>query len=109
ALRIPSVGPGARILALRTVPKVAIQAFHDSADGWFVQGDREVRVRLGMHLAIDRAAFGSPFADTEWTRLWRFVPPLPEHVKNEGIRVARQIGVVDGTGPAEALRLLVRH
>jgi transglutaminase-like putative cysteine protease len=108
-VRIPSVGPGARILALRTVPKVSVQAFHDSAEGWFIQGDRDVRVRLVMHLAIDRAAFGSPFADTEWPRLWHLMPPLPEHAKMEGVRVARQIGVVDGTGPAEALRILVRH
>jgi transglutaminase-like putative cysteine protease len=108
-VRIPSVGPGARILALRTVPKVAVQAFHDSADGWFIEGDRDARVRLVMHLAIDRAAFGSPFADTEWPRLWHLMPALPDKVKTEGVRVARQIGVVDGTGPAEALRILVRH
>jgi hypothetical protein len=109
AVRIPSVGPGARILALRTVPSVAVQAFHDSAEGWFVQGDREGRVRLVLHLAIDRAAFGSPFADTEWSRLWRLMPPISDRAKSEGIRVARQIGVVDGTGPGEALRILVRH
>ncbi|HEX4339357.1 MAG TPA: transglutaminase-like domain-containing protein [Polyangiaceae bacterium] len=108
-VRIPSVGPGARILALRTVPKASVQAFHDSADGWFIEGDHDGRVRLVMHLAIDRAAFGSPFADTEWPRLWRLMPALPDRVKTEGIRVARQIGVVDGTGPAEALRILVRH
>ncbi len=108
-VRIPSVGPGARILALRTVPKVSVQAFHDSADGWFIQGDHDGRVRLVMHLAIDRAAFGSPFADTEWPRLWHLMPPIPERAKMEGVRVARQIGVVDGTGPAEALRILVRH
>jgi hypothetical protein len=109
AVRIPTVGPSARILALRTVPKASVQAFRDSADGWFVQGDHEGRIRLVMHVAIDRAAFGSPFADTEWNRLWRFMPALPDKVKSEGIRVARQIGVVDGTGPGEALRILVRH
>ncbi|HVW25720.1 MAG TPA: transglutaminase-like domain-containing protein [Polyangiaceae bacterium] len=109
AVRIPSVGPGARILSIRTVPKVSVQAFHDGADNWFVQGDREIRARLVLHVAVDRAVFGSPFADTEWPRLWRSMPPIPEKAKIEGIRVARQIGVVDGTGPAEALRILVRH
>ncbi len=109
AVRIPSVGPGARILSLRTVPKVTVQAFHDGADNWFVQGDREARVRLVLHVAVDRAVFGSPFADTEWPRLWRSMPALPEKAKAEGVRVAREIGVVDGTGPAEALRILVRH
>ena len=109
AVRIPSVGPGARLLALRTVPKVSVQVFHDGADDWFVQGDHDARVRLVMHVAIDRAVFGSPFADTEWPRLWRSMPSLPDKVKMEGVRIARQIGVVDGTGPAEALRILVRH
>jgi len=66
-------------------------------------------VRLVLHVAIDRAVFGSPFADAEWPRLWRVMPPLPEKAKAEGVRVAREIGVVDGTGPAEALRILVRH
>jgi hypothetical protein len=53
--------------------------------------------------------FGSPFADVEWGRLARFLPPLPARVQSEGVRIARQIGVVDGTGPSEALRTLVRH
>jgi len=108
-VRIPTAGPGARLLAVRPVPETTVEAFHDSADGWFVRGGREGRVRLVLHIAVDRAAFGSPFADTEWPRLWRFAPPLPERVKAEGIRVARQIGVVDGTGPSEALGILVRH
>jgi transglutaminase-like putative cysteine protease len=109
AVRIPTAGPGARLLGVRSVPATGIEAYRDSADDWFVKGDREGRVRLVLHVAIDRAAFGSPFADVEWTRLWRFVPSIPDHVKSEGIRVARQIGVVDGTGPSEALGILVRH
>jgi hypothetical protein len=83
--------------------------YKDSAENWFVKGDRTARVRIVMHVAVDRSVFGSPFADVEWPRLYRFAPQLSERAKAEGIRVARQIGVVDGTGPAEALRILVRH
>jgi hypothetical protein len=108
-VRIPTAGPGARLFAVRSVPETTILAFRDSADDWFVRGNREGRVRLVLHIAVDRAVFGSPFADTEWTRLWRFTPPIPDRVKAEGIRVARQIGVVDGTGPSEALGILVRY
>jgi transglutaminase-like putative cysteine protease len=109
AVRIPTVGPGARLLALRSVPDATLQVLHDSADDWFVRANRTGRVRLVLHLAIDRAVFGSPFADVEWPRLWRSLPASEGRAKAEGVRVARQIGVVDGTGPAEALRILVRH
>lgn len=108
-VRIPTVGPGARLLAVRSVPEANLQVFRDSAENWFVKGDRQGRVRLVLHIAEDRAAFGSPFADIEWPRLWRHLPPVPGRAKDEGIRVARQIGVVDGTGPSEALRILVRY
>ncbi len=37
-VRIPTVGPGARILRLHTNPEVAVDAFRDGADNWFVRG-----------------------------------------------------------------------
>ncbi len=90
AVRVPTVGPGARLLAVRTVPETHVQLFHDGADNWFIKGDRPGRVRLVLHIAVDRAVFGSSFADVDWTRLWRFAPPLPASVKTEGVRIARQ-------------------
>lgn len=109
AARIPTVGPGARVLAARSEPTGRLEFLHDGADNWFARGDLEGRVRLVLHVAVDRAVFGSPFADVEWPRLYRVAPALPDAVKREGLRVARQVGVVDGTGPAEALRILVQH
>ncbi|HEX4476043.1 MAG TPA: transglutaminase domain-containing protein [Polyangiaceae bacterium] len=108
-VRVPSVGPAAHIFAARATPEAVLTFFHDSADNWFVKGDHDGRIRLVMHLGIDRGVFGSAFADVDWARLSRFVPPIPDHVKTEGIRVAREIGIVDGTGPAEALRSLVKY
>ena len=64
-VRVPTVGPGARLLAARSVPETELQFFHDSADNWFVKGNREGRVRLVLHVADDRAVFGSPFADID--------------------------------------------
>lgn len=109
AVRIPTVGPSVRVLSMRLSPEAGVVLLHDSADNWFARGDRDGPVRLVLHLAVDRAVFGSPFADVEWNRLTRLVPQLPDSAKNEGVRMARQIGVVDGTGPAEALRILVKY
>jgi hypothetical protein len=108
-VRVPTVGPSARVLAVRTSPQVAVTLHRDSAENWFIKGEQAGKVRLVMHLAIDRAVFGSSFDDVDWVRLWRIAPSLPPRAKAEGVRVARQIGVVDGTGPSEALRILVRH
>jgi hypothetical protein len=109
AVRIPTVGPSARVLAMRIFPPANVVLLHDSADNWFARGDRDGPARVVLHLSIDRNVFGSPFADVEWSRLARLVSPLPERARSEGIRVAREIGVVDGTGPSEALRILVKY
>lgn len=109
AVRIPTVGPGARVLAVRTSPASKAELFHDGADNWFVRTDVPGRLRLVLHLAIDRAAFGSPFASVEWARLARFTPPIPETVRQQGTEMARQIGVPDGAGPAETVRTLVGY
>ncbi|HVU00992.1 MAG TPA: transglutaminase domain-containing protein [Polyangiaceae bacterium] len=109
AVRIPSVGPGMRVIALRVSPDARVLLLSDGAENWFAKGDRDGPVRVVLHLAVDRAVFGSPFADVEWGRLSRYLPRVPDAVKNEGIRIARQIGVVDGTGPSEALRTLVKY
>lgn len=107
--RIPTVGPGARLLAARVDPAASLHFFRDSAENWFVRGDRGGRFRIVLHIAIDRATFGSAFADVDFDRLSRFTPRIPERLTPIGTAVARQIGVVDGTSPGEALRILVKH
>lgn len=109
AARIPTVGPGARLLAARVDPEVPLHFFRDSAENWFVRGDRGGRFRIVLHIAIDRAAFGSPFADVDFERLSRFAPRVGERLAAVGTGVARQIGIVEGTSPSEALRILVKH
>lgn len=109
AARIPTVGPGARVLAVRASPASKIELFHDAADNWFVRSEGPGRLRLVLHLAIDRAVFGSSFASVEWARLARFTPPIPDAVRQEGTQMARQIGVPDGASPAEAVRTLVGY
>lgn len=109
ATRIPTVGPGARLLASRVDPPVPLHFFRDSAENWFVRGDRGGRFRIILHIAIDRAAFGSAFADVDFDRLSRFATRVPERLTAVGTAVARQVGVVEGTSAGEAVRILVKH
>src|ERR1041384_3606566 len=55
AARIPTVGPGARLLAARSDPPVVLHFFRDSAENWFVRGERGGRFRIILHIDIDRA------------------------------------------------------
>ena len=51
-VRIPTVGPGARLLRLHGNPEVPIEVFRDGADNWFVRGNDRVRVHLVVPKAL---------------------------------------------------------
>ncbi len=109
--RIPSVGPGAKILHARAGignADVPVRFFHDGADNWFVVGDSAARVRLVMELAIPRATFGGALADPAWGDLPR-VMPLPPSVARAAAQVAAHIGVSRALSPREALTKLVAY
>jgi hypothetical protein len=108
-VRVPTVGPGTRILGLRTQPPTTVRVMRDGADNFFLEGIETQRVRVVMHLAIDRATFGSAFDSVSWSRLAAFVPLLPPEVKERATRVAERIGVGTTLNPARALEALVSH
>jgi hypothetical protein len=108
-VRIPTVGPGTRVLGLRTEPPVAVEVLRDGADNWFLQAAESKSVRVTMQLAIDRAVFGSPFAPVAWSRLGRYLPTLPPEVRESGRRVADTIGITSAMTPGAALEKLVGH
>jgi Transglutaminase-like superfamily len=68
-VRIPTVGPDARILRSHANPEVPFEVLHDGADNWFVRGTTRTRVHLVMELAIARDTFGREFADVDWNAL----------------------------------------
>ena len=68
-VRIPTVGPGARILRMHFNPELAVDVLHDGADNWFLRGATRARVRLVVELAIPRDTFGREFADVDWSVL----------------------------------------
>jgi transglutaminase-like putative cysteine protease len=117
-VRIPSVGPGARILRARLgvgSSEVAFQVLRDGADNWFLQPAphgghmREtLRARLVMELAIAHDAFGGQLGDPSWSDLPP-VPSLPENVAREASAVRAAIGVSRVLRPREAITKLVQY
>jgi len=109
AVRIPSVGPGSRVLAAYGNPPAKFELLRDGADNWFIRSADRQRMRLVMMLAIARAAFGSEFADVSFADLERKVPPLPEAVRPTAREVLAQIGVTPAARPREAVGRLIAH
>ena len=110
-VRIPSVGPDARVVhahagvAGKDVP---FRLWHDGADNWFVEGFARARIRLVMELTIARGAFGGELAVDKWSD-FPAVSPLPANVQQSAVLGARQIGVSRQLPPREALKKLVTY
>jgi transglutaminase-like putative cysteine protease len=108
-VRIPSVGPGARVLAAHTVPPTLFSLHRDGADNWFISAPERKRVRLVVQLAISRAVFGSAYPDVPWSAVERHAPPLPEAARTAALEVAAEIGISRSAGPRQVLDQLVAH
>jgi hypothetical protein len=109
-VRIPSVGPGTRVLAAHTLPETAFQLQRDGAENWFVRAAENKRVRLVLQLAIPRETFGSVFApDASFVSLARFTSRMPPSIRAAGERVLDKIGVSRAMTPAAAVGALVAH
>jgi transglutaminase-like putative cysteine protease len=117
-VRIPSVGPGARIVRARLgigASDVPFRIMRDGADNWFLLPAKAasahagvVRARLVMELAIMRAAFGGKLGDPSWTDL-ALVAPLPDNVARDAAEVRAAIGVSRAMRPREAIAKLVDY
>ncbi len=108
-VRIPSVGPGARVLVARAEPALHFELERDGADNWFIIGDARKRVRLVLELAIARRAFGSEFAAASWGDLSRSLPPLPPAARSAANEVLSSIGISQQQPPRDAVRALVNY
>jgi transglutaminase-like putative cysteine protease len=108
-VRIPSVGPGARVLAAYGNPPSKFELLRDGADNWFIRGHERQRMRLVMMLAIERAVFGSEFADVSFAEIGRHLPALPDVVRPAAREVLAEIGVTNAARPREAVGRLVAH
>lgn len=109
-VRIPSVGPGARILRMHVNPEVVVEALADGADNWFVRGTTHARVRIVMEIAIVRDTFGKSFADVDWGALDALDATKGARLHDAAVReVAQAIGVSRGMRPAEVVRKMVDY
>jgi len=110
-VRIPSVGPGARVLRARAgvgAQDVKFTLYKDGAENWFIEGDVTTRARLVMELSVPRAAFGGDFGNPTRAQL-RGVPPLPPSVQTAAATVAQKIGVTSHSPPREVVMKLVAY
>jgi hypothetical protein len=108
-VRIPSVGPGARILAQRVEPPMPVEILKDGADNWFLMASERKRLRLVVQLAVPRAVFGSPFPDVGWATLVPHAPLLPKALGDVARDVLSSLGLSQRVSPRDAVSTLVAH
>jgi hypothetical protein len=108
-VRIPSVGPGARLLRMHVNPELRVEVSRDGADNWFIRGRERKEVRVVVELGISRAVFGSEFADVEWTALDRLVPPQPAAHGKAFAQVATAVGISRSMRPRDVVEKMVTY
>lgn len=110
-VRIPSVGPGARVLRARAgvgTQDVRFQLWKDGAENWFIEAESSTRARVVMETSIARAAFGGDFGNPSWAELLP-VPALPPTVQRSANEVAAKIGVSRRLSPRDDVTKLVSY
>jgi transglutaminase-like putative cysteine protease len=110
-VRVPNVGPGARVLRARAgvgTREIPVRFARDGADNSFVEGDFAGRARLVIELTIPRAAFGGDFGDPSWSALPPQAP-LPATVTPSAAEVSKKIGVSRSMRPREVVARLVAY
>jgi transglutaminase-like putative cysteine protease len=110
-VRIPSVGPGARIVHARAgveSQEIPLRVYRDGADNWFVDAEHTGRVRVVMQITVARAVFGGEFGDPGWDAL-PSTPALPRNVAASAADVSQKIGVGRALRPRDAVGRLVAY
>ncbi len=114
SVRIPSVGPGARIVHARLgigADEIPMRVMRDGADNWFLQvygPPRAVRGRLVMEVFVPRATLGGQLSDPDWGNL-PAVAPLPDNVAREASAVRAALHVSRRMRPRQAIARLVQY
>lgn len=110
-VRIPTVGPGARVLRARAgvgTQDVRFVLFRDGAENWFIESDMTTRARVVMEISIPRVAFGGDFGTPSWAELLP-VPALPPNVQRAAAEVTAKIGVSRRMSPRDDVTKLVAY
>lgn len=110
-VRIPSVGPHARVLRARAgigSQDVKFLLYKDGAENWFIEGEQSTRARLVMDIAVPRVVFGGDFGSPSWAELGS-IPALPPNVQRSANEVTAKIGVSRRMSPRENVTKLVSY
>lgn len=110
-VRLPTVGPGTRLVHARFgvgSRDVPFRIVRDGAENWFLDASETVRGRLVVDLAIPRAAYGGDFGDPRWEDL-PGVPAVPPNVANAAGEVTKRIGVSRLDRPRDVIGKLVTY
>ncbi len=110
-VRIPSVGPGTRIVHARLgvgSERIGFRILRDGAENWFIESEKQARARLVMELTISRAGFGGDFSDPKWSDL-PSAPSLPPNVQASANIVSARLGVSRALSPRENVTKLVGY
>jgi hypothetical protein len=108
--RIPSVGPGARVLHAHLgvgARELPVMLVHDGADNWFIDSGETASARLVLELAIPRSTFGGELADPDWSALPS--PNVPDEVASAAKDVMAHIGIGRHLRPAENIKKMVSY
>ncbi|HTJ85424.1 MAG TPA: transglutaminase-like domain-containing protein, partial [Polyangiaceae bacterium] len=106
-VRVPSVGPGTRVIKMHVEPDSKVSLLADGADNWFLRGSEHKRVRVVMQLAIPRATFGSDFRDVDWSQLGGL--PAFAHHPAEAEAVFAAVGINRGMRPKDVVGKMVEY
>jgi hypothetical protein len=107
-VRVASVAPGARIVALYSEPDRDLEMLEDGAENWFVRGKTTERVRIVMQIAAPKRAF-SLRARLGNFRTIESREPVPLHILEAAGPVLLHIGVDRTLAPSVALERLVAY
>lgn len=107
-VRIPSVGPGARVVRKTLVPPVPVEIVRDGAHNWFVRGSVRARVRLILQLAAPREVFGGELPAGPW-RVQSQLVRLPPAAADDALEVAKRIGIDQRDEPRAIVAQLVGY
>jgi transglutaminase-like putative cysteine protease len=108
-VRVPTVGPGTRVLAMRVEPSSKLEVVRDGAENFFVIGQERRRVRLILELAAPRAGFSSEFPAVSYASLASSVSSLPASARPVVNEVLARLGLSQAVPPREAVAALVAH
>lgn len=108
-MRLPTVGPSVQILNGRLTPGAGFSLFEDSAENLFLQPQGSGKFEWVVHMALERASLGSPFADVAWSNLSPSLPELPAIVNEAAAPVLERLKLSESVRPAVAVRRMVEY